>query len=407
MRGFTTRALHVPKAKRDVHGALRTPVYDNAAFEFENSDEIAQVSLGRALGHVYSRSSNPTVEDLEQRLKNLTGALGVLALGSGMAAISTAILTLARAGDNVVTTDRLFGHTLSLFQKTLPSFGIEVRFVDVMDSLAVEHACDETTKLLFLETISNPQLQVADLEALSKVVHAKGIPLVVDTTMTPPYLLEAKRLGVDIEVLSSTKFISGGGTSVGGVLIDHGLFEWKSLPSLAPYYAKAGPMAFLYKARKEVFQNLGPSLSPHNAYLQSLGLETMALRIERSCQNAQELAHWLLSIPQVKCVNHPSLPDSPFYAIAKRQFRYAGSILTFELESKEASYRFMDALKLIRRATNIHDNKSLILSPYHVIYALNSHEERLKLEISPAMMRLSVGIEEIEDLKEDILQALC
>ncbi|MDR0468273.1 MAG: aminotransferase class V-fold PLP-dependent enzyme [Campylobacteraceae bacterium] len=406
MKGFITKALHIKKQVKDAYGALRMPIYENAAYEFDSSLELKEVSLGKIPKHVYSRSSNPTVEDFELHIKNLTGAFGVLALGSGMAAIATTILTLVKAGESIITTKYLFGHTLAFFQNTLPNMGINVKFVNVLDEKEVENAFDESVRVLFLETISNPQLQVANLKKLSSIAHKHNVPLVADTTMTPFYILEAKKFGIDIEVLSSTKFISGGGTSVGGLILDHGSFDWSKFSLLEKYYKKAGHFAFLFKARKEIFQGLGATLSPNNAYLQTLGLETMVLRVDRACQNALELALWLKNSKKVQNVNYPFLEDSPFYKIAKEQFRYAGSILTFEVESIEVAYRFMDNLKIIRRATNLHDNKTLIISPYDVIYPFNSHEEKMSLEIKPNMMRVSVGIEDIEDLKEDIEQAL-
>ncbi|MDR1976642.1 MAG: aminotransferase class V-fold PLP-dependent enzyme [Campylobacteraceae bacterium] len=406
MKGFTTKALHAKPRVKDAHGALRMPIYENAAYEFDSSEEFGEVSLGKIPKHVYSRSSNPTVEDFELHIKSLTNALGVLTLGSGMAAVTTAILSLVKAGDSVITTKYLFGHTLSFFQNTLPNMGVNVKFVNVLDEEEVKAAFDESVRVLFLETISNPQLQVANLKNLSDIAHSHNVPLVADTTMTPFYIFDAKEFGVDVEVLSSTKFISGGGTSVGGLVIDHGIFDWRRVKLLDGYYKKAGHFAFLYKARKEIFQGLGAVLSPDSAYLQTLGLETMVLRIDRACQNALELASWLKDNKKIRNVNYPFLPESPFYDIATKQFRYAGSILTFEALSKEAAYKFMDNLQIIRRATNLHDNKTLIVSPYYVIYPFNSHEEKTTLEISPALMRLSVGIEDIEDLKEDIEQAL-
>lgn len=406
MNGFTTKALHAPRPKADPFGALRMAVYDNAAFEFESAEAIEATFTGQKPGHTYTRASNPTVEELENKVKLLSGAHGVVATASGMAAITTAIFALVRSGENIVTTDRLFGHTLSFFKKTAKNLGIETRFVDVLDPAAVAKACDAKTRVIFFETISNPQLQVADAAALSAVAREKNAVLMADTTMTPIYLFDAKKHGVDVEVISATKYISGGGTTIGGLILDHGLFDWGKLDALRPHFEKAGQNALIAKLKKEVYRNLGPALSPHNAYLQSLGLETMALRIERSCQNALELAKWLGEQPQVKTVNYPGLESSPFYAAAKKQFRHAGAILTFDLASKEAIYRFMNALKLVRRATNINDNKSLIIAPYHTIYAENSPEERLAFDVRPTMLRLSVGIEDIEDLKADISEAL-
>jgi O-acetylhomoserine (thiol)-lyase len=406
MAGFITKALHTQPRIKDANGALRTPVYENAAFEFDSAEAIDDVSIGKSVGHVYTRSSNPTVENFELSVKNLTNSLGVLALGSGMAAIATAILTLVKSGESIITTKCLFGHTLAFFQNTLSSLGVTVKFVNILDEKEVEKAIDKSVRAIFLESISNPQLHVADIKKLSELSHAHDIPLIVDTTATPFYMFEAKKFGVDIEVLSSTKFISGGGTSVGGLIIEYGTFDWKKTQNLKPNYDKAGHFAFLHKARKEIFQGFGAVLSPTNAYLQTLGLETMALRIDRACENTYNLAKWLEDKKEIKSVNYPSLKNSPFYDISKKQFKYAGSILTLELEDKKSAYRFMNRLNIIRRATNLHDNKSLIVSPYFVIYPFNSHEEKTALGITQGLMRLSVGIEDIEDLKEDISAAL-
>lgn len=406
MKGFTTRALHLDKNNRDYYGALRTPVYDSAAYEFNTSEEFSEVALGNISKHVYSRSTNPTVVDFENHLQSLTNAKSVMALGSGMAAITTAILTLVKAGDSIVTTKSLFGHTLSFFQKTLKNLGVNVKFVNVLDIDEVRDAIDSSVRLIFFESISNPQLEVVDIKAISQITKMNNIPLIVDTTMTPFYMFDAKKFGVNIEVLSSTKYISGGGTSVGGVILEYDNFDWKDTQNLKSYYEKVGSKAFNFKARKEVFQSFGATLSPHNAYLQTLGLETMMLRIDRACQNTKELALWLTTLSKIKNINYPMLESSPFYSIANEQFRYASSVLTFELSSQEEAFLFMNRLKIIKRATNIHDNKSLIVSPYHIIYPLNSHEEKMALKIPPYMLRLSVGIEDIEDIKEDILQAL-
>ncbi|GHV59310.1 O-acetylhomoserine sulfhydrylase [Campylobacterota bacterium] len=409
MQGFTTRAIHLKKAARDPHGSLRMPIYDSAAFEFESAQDFVEVAKGKKSKHLYTRLSNPTVEDYELHIKSLSGALGVIATGSGMSAITTAILTLVRAGDTVLTTSCLFGHTLSFFQNTLPNLGIKVKFVDMLDLDAAAQAFDPTVRMVFVETISNPQLEIADIAGLSALAHKNGAVLVADTTATPLYLFDAKKFGVDIEVLSSTKFISGGGTSLGGLIIDHGVFEWKSLEIMRKNVAKAGHFAFIHRARTEIFQNFGGILSPHNAYLQTLGLETMALRIDRACANTYELARWLeqQSVQgRVQAVNYPLLDSSRFGELARRQFGTGGAILTFELPDENEAIAFMDKLQIIRRATNIHDNKSLIVSPYFVIFPNNTHEERVALGIKPNMMRLAVGIEDIADLKEDIAQAL-
>jgi len=382
------------------------PVYDGAAFEFPSSRDLQLSFEGKAPAHVYSRISNPTVEDFELKVKQISGATGVVAVNSGMAAISTVILALAHAGANIVTTRYLFGNTLSFFQTTLKTWGLEVRFADMSEPETVAAAIDENTCAVFLETITNPQLEVADIDTLAVITRSRGIPLLLDGTMTTPYLFRSKEHGVAVEMISSTKYISGGATSVGGLIIDNGNYDWALHPSLKKEAIKYGPFAFLTRLRREVFRNMGTCLSPHNAYLQTLGLETMALRIDKCCSNAFGLAKHLESLNSVKNVHYPGLASSPYQATASRLFknRY-GSLLTFRLESREHCYRFMDALHLIRRATNIHDNKTLIIHPASTIFCEYQKESRDSMGVYDNMIRLSVGIEDEADLLDDINQA--
>lgn len=403
MKGFATRALHCAAAKKDPHGSLRMPVYDSVAFEHEDARSVAETFAGRKPAHAYSRISNPTVQDFERRLQSLSGGFAVLALASGMAAISSTIMALAGNGTNIVTTRNLFGNTLSLLERTFGPWGLSVRYVSMLDGGEVEAAIDENTRLVFLESITNPQLEVADCAELAGITHKRGVPLVVDNTLTTPYLFNTKAAGVNIEILSTTKYISGGATSVGGAIIDNGNFDWSRAPRLAGAAERLGPMAFMTSLRREVFRNLGACLAPHNAYLQSLGLETMNLRIDRSCANAMELARFLAGHQSVSSVHYPGLAEALSHQVARKQFngRYGG-LLTFDLSSLEECYAFMDRLQIIRRSTNLNDNKSLILHPWSTIYAEYSPEQRLAAGVRPTMLRLSVGIEDPEDLSDDL-----
>jgi O-acetylhomoserine (thiol)-lyase len=406
-KGFATRAIHGAAGKRDVYGSLRMPVYDTVAFEHESAASIAQTFAGRKQAHVYSRISNPTVQDFEQRLKLLSGGLAVLALSSGMAAISNTVMTLAGAGANIVTTRSLFGNTFSLFEKTFKPWGLAVRYVSMDNPDEIDQAIDHDTCAVYLESVTNPQLEVADCARISAVTRQHRVPLVVDNTLMTPYLFETKKAGIDIELLSTTKYISGGATSVGGAIIDNGTFNWEWLPKLAPAAAKTGAMAFMASLRQEVYRNTGACLSPHNAYLQSLGLETMSLRIDKSCDNALRLARFLESHPKVRAVNYPGLAGAASHPIAKKQFgEKFGGLLTVDLASQEACYGLMDALQLIRLATNLNDNKSLILHPWSTIYAEYSPEDRLAMGVRPTMLRLSAGIEDHADLIEDLEKGL-
>ncbi len=407
MNGFTTRAVHGFSLKKDPHGSLRMPVYDNAAFEIGSSRDLELAFAGKKAAHAYSRITNPTVEDFEQRVRILTGAFGVIAVSSGMAAITNTIMTLAQKGSNIVTSRFLFGHSISLFETTLKRWGLETRYVDMLDLSAVKNAIDDKTSLIFLEVITNPQLEIADLKAISSAASDRNIPVVLDGTLTTPYMIRSKDFGIAVEIISSTKYMSGGATSVGGLIIDNGIFNWSKSPLLADDAVRVGPGSLIMRLRREVYRNFGACLSPHNAWLQALGLETMALRIERSCKNALALAVFLKGHTKIKSVNYPGLPDSPFHEIAQRQFNNLfGGILTFELEGKNESFQLMDSLQLIKRATNLNDNKSLIIHPASTIFADNTIEEKAGMKVSEGLIRLSAGIEDIDDIINDLKQGL-
>lgn len=399
--------LNTPYGKKDPYNALHMPVYESVAYEFDTAEDIAAAFQDRKPAHVYSRSSNPSVEYLESKIVAATEGRAALALSSGMAAITNAILALVARGENVLSSPNLFGHTYGLFDKTLPAVGIEVRFCNLLDMGSVEKSIDSSTRLVFFETVTNPQLEVVNIEDLVKLARKKGILVMADSTLTPFNVFNAKSFGIDVEVMSSTKFISGGATSVGGIIVDTGRNDWSSLPVLAGYYDKKREMAFIARLRKEVFRHLGPSLSPRNAQLQSMGLDILALRVERSYLNCMKLAETLGDHPDVKKVTYPGLPGSEYYELSKKQFNgIPGTILTFELSSEETCFSFMNKLQVIRRATNMNDNKSLIIHPWSTIYFEYPESKRLEMGVRETMLRLSVGIEDIEDLAGDIEQAL-
>lgn len=404
MKGFTTRAVHGQPVKPDTHGTLRMPVYDNVTFEHPTAEDMQAAFEGRRAAHSYSRISNPTIEDYEQRVRLLCDARGVIAVSSGMAAISNLMLALCESGSNIVTTRSLFGNTYSLFESTLRPWGLDINYVDLSDREALASAIDSNTHAVFLETITNPQLQVFDIAAIAEVAHARQVPLVVDGTVTSPYLFRSKDFGVDVEIMASTKYISGGGTSVGGLIIDNGIFNWRHNPKIAPWVAKYKADALLLWLRSEVYRNLGSCLSPHNAYLQSLGLETLSLRARRSCESTLAIARHLESRSGlVRRVNYPGLPSSQYHETARRQFPNGfGGILTFELASKQQCFEFMNSLRLVRRATNINDNKTLVIHPASTIYCEYSPVEKEDMQVSESMLRLSVGIEDAEDIIEDL-----
>jgi O-acetylhomoserine (thiol)-lyase len=382
---------------------LRPPVYDSVAFEHESAEEINQVFAGRKPAHAYSRITNPTVEEFENRIKLISNATAVIAVSSGMAAIANILLALAGSGTNIVTSRHLFGNTLSLIEKTLRPWGLQARYVSMTDPLEVLAAIDANTRAVFLETVTNPQLEVADIGAIADITSGKGVPLIVDNTVTTPYLFRSKDFGVNIEVISSTKYISGGATSVGGLIIDNGNFDWRQSPRLEDWARKMGPMALLGALRREVYRNIGACLAPHHAYLQSLGLETMSLRIEKSCANALTVARFLEQHAKVAGVNYPGLENSGYHEIAAKQFKNRfGGILTFDLQSRDDCFTLINKLQLARRASNVNDNKTLVLHPASTIFCEYPEKELAAMNIRQTMIRLSVGIEDVSDIIHDL-----
>ncbi len=406
-RNLTTKLLHAPYPVKDPHGALNYPVYDNVAFEADTAEELEAAFKGEKNRHIYSRITNPTVAYFESKIQHATGAFAVTALSSGMAAISNLMMALGKSGDNIITTRHLFGNTLSLFEKTFQPYELSARFTDLTDQKKVIEQIDDHTVAIFFETITNPQLEVANIEMLLKIAREYNLVLIADTTLTPPSVFNAREAGIHFEVLSSTKYISGGGTSVGGLILDYGTFDWSTFSKTAPLFKEHGPSAFNILFRKQIFRNMGACLSPHNAYMQSLGLDTLDLRAERSTSNALQMARWLENHSAVQEVHYPGLKSSPFYEIAVKQFgEKPCSMLTFDLESKKHCYAFMNRLKLARRSTNLQDNKTLIIHPHSTIFAEYPVDQIEAMGIRDTMIRLSVGIEDIEDLLEDFSQAL-
>jgi len=406
--GFSTCAIHGSRpGRKEQHGALRPPVYDCVAFEHDSAEDINRVFAGRKPAHAYSRITNPTVEEFENRIKLLSDAVAVIAVSSGMAAITNVILALAGSGTNIVTSCHLFGNTLSLIERTLKPWGLEARYVSMSDPSSVAAAIDGSTRAVFLETITNPQLEVADIKAISSITRANKVPLIIDNTVTTPYLFRSKDFGANIEVLSSTKYISGGATSVGGLIIDNGNFNWHQSPRLKVWAKQMGPMALAGALKREVYRNIGSCLAPHHAYLHSLGLETMSLRIEKSCTNALAVAQFLRQHEKVTGVNYPGLEDSSYHETAATQFGgLFGGILTFDLRSRDACFTLINELNLIRRASNVNDNKTLILHPASTIFCEYPDEKLKKMNIRQNMIRLSVGIEDLPDIINDLERVL-
>ncbi len=385
-----TKAIDTPFGKRDAYGSLSMPIYHTAAYEFDTAADMADAFTGKVIAPDYSRVMNPTVMYLEDKVKALTGARNVVALSSGMAAISNTLLTLAAAGKNIVTSRHMFGNTFSLITQSFKRFGVEARPCDLLDLDEVRRQIDDNTCCLFLEIITNPQMEVADLSALAAIAHEHHVPLVADTTVIPFTEFSAKALGVDIEVVSSTKYLSGGATTLGGLVIDYG--------------TTAG---FGHTLKNEMLFNFGAYMTPHVAYMQSLGLETLDARYRVQSQNTLRLAEKLRSLPEIKRVNYVGLPDNPFHALAEKQFgKTAGAMMTIDLESREACFHMIDNLKLVRRATNLFDNKTLAIHPASTIFGVFTDEERAAMDVLDTTVRLSIGLEDTDDVFEDIKQAV-
>jgi O-acetylhomoserine (thiol)-lyase len=407
MKSFTTRSLNIKFPKKDPHNALAMPVYESVAFEFDSAEDIAANFRGEFPAHTYSRTSNPTVEYFETKVKVLTGAHQVLALSSGMSAITTTLLAICKQGDNIISGNHLFGHTIALLEESLSVYGLETRFVDTTNPELIEPLIDENTRAIYFETVTNPQLEIADISQLVEIANKHNILLIADSTITPPSVFSSKSLGIHVEVMSTTKFISGGATAVGGMIIDNGLYDWSKNPNCLAFSKKFGKDAFIARLRKNYYRNLGMPMTAHSANYMIAGLDILELRVERCYQNCMKLGEFFQQNSKVTRVDYPGLNDSPYYDLAIKQFGgVPGTVMTFDLESMEGCFRFMNRLKIIRRATNLNDNKSLIIHPYSTIYTEFPESERLKMGIRPTMMRLSVGIEGSEDLIADMEQAL-
>lgn len=386
----TTRAIHQPYKRRDAYDALSMPVYNAVAYEFDNAQLMSDVFCGRVSAPDYSRVGNPTVENLEQRVKGITGATDVVAFNSGMAAISAVFIALAQQGKNIVSSRHMFGNTYSLLTSTLKRFGVEARLCDLTNVEQVEQQLDDNTCCVYLEIMTNPQLEVVDIVALAALAHQRGIPLVADTTLIPFTEFSAKALGVDAEVVSSTKYISGGATSLGGLVIDYGTFQ---------------PLG--RALRGELLFNFGAYMTPQAAYLQTVGLEVLDARYRIQAANALELAKQLQKLPQIKHVNYVGLPDNPYHELAKKQFgNTGGAMITIDLDSKEACFAMINKLKLIHRATNLFDNRTLAIHPASTIYGAFTDEQRSEMDVNDTTIRLSIGLEDVDDLLDDIKQAL-
>ncbi|ASB47792.1 PLP-dependent transferase [Alkalitalea saponilacus] len=408
MRHITSKLIHGSSGKEDQqYRSLKTPIYQTASYDFESAEDAEKAFRGESEAYIYSRIGNPTVTELEKRLALFSNADNALCVSSGMAAVSNVFLTLCSSGDNIITSPYLFGNTWSFFAKTLKEFNVEVRFVDLENPEEIERNIDRNTRAIFMEVLTNPQLIVYDFEAISHIASDKNIPLIADNSVLTPYIFESKNLGVDIEIFSNTKFISGGATSIGGTILCYPSDKWAAVPKLAEQYDKFGQQAFYKRMHKEIYRNTGACLSPNSAFLQLLGLETITLRIDRICENALKTAEFLNDSDKVQHVDYPALKGAKYCDLTQKFLKgKSGCLINLELDGKENCFRFMNNLEMIRRGTNFCDNKSMIIHPASTIFWDTPAKEKELMKINDNMLRLSVGLEDVSDIIDDIQQAL-
>ncbi|MFD9010103.1 bifunctional o-acetylhomoserine/o-acetylserine sulfhydrylase [Streptomyces sp. NPDC059552] len=415
---FETKQLHAGTAPDPATGARAVPIYQTTSFVFRDTQHASDLFSLAEPGNIYTRIHNPTQDALEQRIAALEGGVAAVALASGQAAETLAILNLASAGDHIVSSASLYGGTYNLFRHTLPKFGIEVSFVEDPDDLdAWRAAVRPHTKALFAETLGNPRGNVLDVRGVADVAHAAGLPLIVDNTVPTPYLLRPIEHGADVVVHSATKFLGGHGTTLGGVVVDAGTFDFGAHPERFPdftepdpsyhglrYWPALGAGAYAVKLRVQLLRDLGPAIAPHSAFLLLQGVETLSLRLERHSSNAQALAEWLEQRDEVSAVHYPGLPSNRWYEAGRRYLpRGAGAVLSFELRGGvEAGRRFVDGLELFSHLANIGDVRSLVIHPASTTHSQLDEAQLTATGTTPGLVRLSVGIENPADLKADL-----
>ena len=416
-----TIAVHGGYTPDPTTKSVAVPIYQTTSYAFDSAQHGADLFDLKVQGNIYTRIMNPTSDVLEKRIAELEGGIGALALASGSAAVTYALMTIAEQGDNIVSSSALYGGTYNLFAHTLPQFGIEVRFADHRNPASFERLIDARTKAVFCESIGNPLGNVTDFGAIAAIAHRNGVPLIVDNTVPSPYLCRPFEHGADIVVHSLTKYLGGHGNSIGGVLVDSGKFPWAehktrfrrlNEPDVSYHgvvYTEAlGPAAYIGRARVVPLRNMGASISPFNSFLILQGVETLAVRMDRICDNALGIARFLAEHPAVSWVNYAGLPDHPDHALVRQYMGgRASGILTFGMKGgRAAGEKFLDALKLVIRLVNIGDARSLATHPASTTHRQLSPAELAKAGVSEDMVRLSIGIEHIEDLQEDLDQAL-
>ncbi len=418
--GFDTLALHAGQEVDSATTARAVPIYQSTSYVFNDTDHAANLFSLSEFGNIYTRIMNPTTDVFEKRVAALEGGVGALGVASGQAAETLAILNIAGAGDEIVSSAGLYGGTYNLFHYTLPKIGIDIKFVDDTDPEAFRAAITDKTKALYAETVGNPSLNTLDIEAVANIAHEAGIPLIVDNTLPSPYLINPIKHGADVVVHSATKFIGGHGTSIGGVIVDGGKFPWDNgkFPGFTEpdpsyhgleIYPTLGELSYILKARVQMLRDYGPALSPFNSFLFLQGLETLHLRMERHSQNAMAVAEFLQGHDRVNWVNYPGLPDHPSRELAAKYHRKGlyGAILGFGIDGGlEAGKRFIDRLELHSLLANVGDAKSLVIHPASTTHSQLSADEQKATGVTDDYVRLSVGLESIDDILYDLDQAL-
>ena len=417
---FETLQLHAGQVVDATTKSRAVPIYQTTSFVFDDTQEGAELFALQKAGNIYTRITNPTTSAFEERIAALEGGVGALATASGMAALTYTILGLAHAGDHVVAASTIYGGTFNLLKETLPRYGITPTFVDIDNLEEVEAAIKDNTKLVLIETLGNPVINIPDIEKIAEIAHKHQIPLVADNTFATPYLINVFSHGVDIAVHSATKFIGGHGTTIGGVIVDSGKFDWAAsgkFPQLVEedpsyhnisYTRDVGAAAFIVAARVQLLRDMGAALSPFNSFLLLQGLETLSLRVERHVQNAEKIVDFLVNHPKVEKVNYPKLPDSPYHALAEKYLpKGVGSIFTFHVKGGEAEARkVIDNLEIFSNLANVADAKSLVVHPATTTHAQLSDSDLEAAGVTKNQIRLSIGLENADDLIEDLRLAL-
>ncbi|KPU46173.1 methionine gamma-lyase [Oxobacter pfennigii] len=417
---FDTLQVHAGQEADPTTGSRAVPIYQTTSYVFNDTQHAANLFGLKEFGNIYTRIMNPTTDVFEKRIAALEGGIGALAVASGSAAITYAILNITQAGDNIVSASTLYGGTYNLFKYTLPKYGVDTIFVDPDDTDNFRKAINDKTKALYIESIGNPGINLIDIEAVAKVAHDNGIPLIIDNTFGTPYLIRPIEYGADIVVHSATKFIGGHGTSIGGVIVDSGKFDWAAsgkFPGLTEpdpsyhgikYTESFGGLAYILKARVVLLRDTGAALSPFNSFLFLQGLETLSLRVEKHISNTKKIVEFLQNHPNVSWVNYPNIKGNKYYDLAQKYFpNGTGSIFTFGVKGGiEEGKKFIDSLEIFSLLANVADAKSLVIHPASTTHSQLSEEDQKAAGVTPDQVRLSIGIEDADDLIYDLNQAL-